>query len=79
MINKYKELHDQLMDKFVEYHNVHTSWILKQTQHKTVDLRRILSEMRAIETEMRAVAQDLMREETNRKREKWKQNKETQK
>jgi hypothetical protein len=71
MINKYKELHDSLMEKFVEYHNIQTAWVLRQSQERTVNLRRVLSEMRVIETEMRAVAQELMREETKRKREKW--------
>ena len=71
MINKYKELHDQLMSKFVEYHNINTSWLLRQTQEKTVNLRKVLSEMRVIETEMRALAQELMRMESQRKREKW--------
>jgi len=71
MINKYKELHEKLMDCFLQYHNLHTSWILKQTQRKTAELRLVLSEMRRIETELRAVAQTLMREESARKRKQW--------
>ena len=55
----------------MEYHNIQTAWVLRQSQERTVNLRRVLSEMRVIETEMRAVAQELMREETKRKREKW--------
>jgi len=79
MINKYKELHEKLMDAFIEYHNIHTSWILKQTQEKTIALRRVLSEMRRIQTDMREIAIILQREESQRKRDKWKQIKETQK
>lgn len=71
MINKYKELHDQLMAKLLEYHNLYTVWVLKQSQDRTRHLRNILSDMRRIETEMRAVAQQLMREETERKRKEW--------
>jgi hypothetical protein len=79
MINKYKELHERLMDCVLEYHNIQTSWILKQTQEKTGRLRKVLSEMRKIESEMRMLAQALMREESKRKREKWNKQKETQK
>ena len=79
MINKYKELHERLMEQLLNYHNQYTSWVLKQSQEKTKNLRNILSEMRRLETEMRAVAQQLMREETKRKREKWNKNKETHK
>lgn len=76
MINKYKELHEKLMDLVLEYHNQYTIWILRRSQEKTKHLRNILSDMRRLETEMRQLAQDLMREETKRKREKWNRNKE---
>ncbi len=71
MINKYKELHEKLLDKFVEYHNIHTMWVLRFSQEKTIALRRVLSEMRQIEFELRAVAKEIEREETKRKRQKW--------
>lgn len=71
MINKYKELHEKLLDKFVEYHNIHTMWVLRFSQEKTIALRKALSEMRELETEMRAVAKEIERQETKRKRQKW--------
>ena len=71
MINKYKELHEKLVEKFVEYHNIHTAWVLRFSQEKTIALRRVLSELRVIETELRAVAKEIQREETKRKRQKW--------
>ncbi len=71
MINKYKELHEKLLDKFVEYHNIHTMWVLRFSQEKTIALRRVLSEMRQIEFELRAVAKEIEREETKRKRQTW--------
>lgn len=71
MINKYKELHEKLLDKFVEYHNIHTMWVLRFSQEKTIALRKALSEMREIETELRAVAKEIERQETKRKRQKW--------
>ena len=78
MINKYKELHERLMDLVVEYHNIHTSWVLKQTQEKTIALRRVLSTMRQVMTEMREVAKKLQVAETKRKQDIKKQKKETQ-
>ena len=71
MINKYKELHDQLMAKLLEYHTIYTAWSFKRSQEKTKNLRNALSDMRRIETEMRAVAQELMREDQKRKRQEW--------
>ncbi len=71
MINKYNELHEKLLDKFVEYHNIHTMWVLRFSQEKTIALRRVLSEMRQIEFELRAVAKEIEREETKRKRQIW--------
>ena len=71
MINKYKELHDQLMAKLIEYHKVYTAWSFRRSKEKTKDMRNALSDMRRIETEMRAVAQEIMREDSERKRKQW--------
>lgn len=71
MINKYKELHERMLDKFVEYHNIHTMWVLRFSQEKTIALRKVLSELRVIQSELRAVAKQIEREETKRKRQKW--------
>lgn len=71
MINKYKELHERLLDKFVEYHNIHTMWVLRFSQEKTIALRKTLSEMRELEFELRAVAKEIQRETSKAKRIKW--------
>ena len=71
MLNKYKELHEQLMDCIVAYHNLYTAWVLRPTHTRTREIRIILSDMRRIETEMRAVAQERQKAVIGQKHKNW--------
>jgi hypothetical protein len=75
MINKYEELHEELMDLIISYHNIKTAWNFRMSQERTIALRKALSMMRGKLTEMREVAKQIQVAETKRKQEIKKQKK----
>ena len=71
LLNKYKELHEQLIDLIVEYHNKHTDYIKGPTISNTAALRKVLKAMRAVERELWAVAQQTCKDVKAEKRKQW--------
>jgi hypothetical protein len=70
MINKYKELHEQLLDLLVEYHNAHVRFLDRQNSYNcshlipiTKKIGRLVKEMRKHNFELR---QSLLAEKRSR-------------
>lgn len=57
LINKYTELHEELIDLLVQYHRLHLMFLDRQAPSRTQHLRKVLKKMRLTIKEMEQTAQ----------------------
>jgi hypothetical protein len=57
LLNKYTELHEQLIDQLLEYHRVNLDFLERQSPNRTLELRRVLKKIRLTIKEMENTAQ----------------------
>lgn len=62
LINKYKEVHERMIDLLLEYYPLHESFLQRQSPQRTLDLRKTLKNLRLTIKELEEVAQLRMKE-----------------